>query len=195
MAWQLDPIPADNNTSREKWYVSTDPTDDVVTWSKAKAHLRLDDDTNQSYVEDLIAAAVDAAQDAMVTILPACTITANFYNNEPIILPRTPLISITSVTDADGNTYTEDDEDFAVVHVGHQCQLVFDTVAAYPITVVYRAGYPDVTKIKANIRLAILQHVATLYENRESISDKVKVPVPQTLSEFYAKNRRAVGVG
>jgi len=36
--------------------------------------------------------------------------------------------------------------------------------------------------------------VATLWENRESITDKSKTIIPHSLEDFYRLKRRAVGV-
>jgi len=189
----LDPLPPSNDVPQDgKWFVSTDPTDAVVTFGEAAAHMRLANSADQTYVTKLIAAAVDFAEDSMETSLAPRTITANFYDGEPIILPRTPLISISSVTANEvalsfGTGYT-------VKHVGRAAEVKLLS-GSYPVVVVYQAGYADVTRVKPSIRQAILMHVATLYENRESITDRAKLSVPHTLEAFYRLNRRTVGAG
>lgn len=178
------------DSDQAKWSVTTAPSSDPVSWLEAKSHLRLDIDTEQSYVETLIKAATDYAQDAMSMALMRQTITANFYAGEPLILPRTPLMEIQSVTDAGGNAV-----EWEIRHDGHRTELLPKSSASYPIQVVYVAGHATAEEIPASIRLAILQHVATMHANRESIADRTKTVVPHSLADFYRLKRRSAGVG
>lgn len=163
-----------------------------VTWAEAKAHLRLDVDTDQAYVESLIDAATDFAETRMGMSLVAQTRTETFHDGASTLkLPRGPLISVTSVTDDSAALIT----DYDIIREGTSDRLQFNVGFTPPLTVVYQAGYPSRDLIPASIRLAIMMHVATLYENRESVSDRTKTPVPGTLEDFYRAKSRNVSVG
>ena len=173
-----------------KWTVTVSPTSRPVDWPTAKTHLRIDSTDEKSYVEQLIDAATDFAGEALSSSLMAQTITAVFYEGEPIHLPRGPLIAVTSITDDDGTVVT----DYDVSRVGHSDRIEINTAFKYPVTVVYTAGYTSAAAVPASIRQAILCHVGSLYENRESIADKAKTPVPHSLADFYRLKSRNTGI-
>jgi uncharacterized phiE125 gp8 family phage protein len=144
-----------------------------------------------AYVRELTAAAAEYAEEALGASLITRTITAEFYEGEKLFLPRGPVMTVTSVTDAGGRAVG-----WRLERYGRSDLLV--TTAAYttPLTVVYTAGYGSgITNVPADIRHAIRTHVATLYENRESVSDKAKMPVPHSLADFYRMKSRIVGIG
>lgn len=167
-----------------------DVTDAPVSWAQAKVHLRLSSDDEQDYVEDLIDAATDHAEEAMACTLMARERSVTFYRGGPMYLPKGPLISVTSIIDADAKTIT----DYDLEKVGNADLLTINEGFTYPLEVVYQAGYASASDIPAAIRQAILCHVGTLYENRESVSDKSKTPVPHSLEAFYRLKRRSAGV-
>ena len=175
----------------------TPPTDYPVTVPQANAHLRIGGTDQDAYVEGLIAAATDYAELSMGCTLVArdrTTVLSDARANatgHP--LPHGPLASVQSVTDASGLTVSS--SAYVLTRVGHTDRVRFTGSPAYPLTVAYRAGYPTADAVPAGIRQAILMHVATLYENRESVSEKGRTPVPHTLDEFYRLRSRTVGVG
>ena len=193
-----------------KWQQET-PSSDVWTVAELAYHLRLDADLasntdEQAYLTDLQAAAVEFAETAMGTSLITRAITATYYpqssgytwGEQPWIgsfwerfrlkLPRGPVISITSVTDANGAI---DDSKYDLEGAGVSDLLRLSVGYAVPLTVVYDAGYGDQgTSVPADIRHAIRQHVSTLYEQRESVSEKTTSIVPHSLELFYARKSR-----
>lgn len=173
-------------TRARRWSVITPPASYPVTWEDAKTHLRLDTNDDETYVsETLIPAAVDYAEEAMSSSLISRTLRATFYDGEPLVLPRGPLISITAVTDKD-----ENDLAYETKAIGRSVQVIPTTAGSYPISIQYSAGYASANAIPAAIRLAILQHVATMYRDRESITDRERVIVPQALADFYRLHGR-----
>ena len=175
MPIELDPIPS-----------SARP----VTWSEAKTHLRLSDDTQQAYVESLIDAATDYAEEAMACTLVQRERTHTQYDGARTFpLPYGPVVSVTSVVD---------DDDVAVSYerfaVGNSERITLTTSFAAPVTVTYQAGHATAAAISAQIRHNILMHVATLFENRETIVKGQSVPIPQSLQAFYALKSRKVPV-
>jgi hypothetical protein len=201
-----------------------------VDWSLAKAHLRIDSDTEQTLVEGYIDAATDFAQESLATSLMTQTLTAVFYADDcgitpPIVrygpgvgpqspdgnpvasltgfyadgrspllrLPRGPVQSITSVTDANGHVLAG--TAYALERRGHQDQMRLNVAAVFPLTVVYVAGYGAASDVPALIRQGLLCHVGTLYENRESVAVGTMAPVPHSLADFYRLRSRKIGVG
>jgi uncharacterized phiE125 gp8 family phage protein len=191
----LDPAPIDTKHRVARWSVVTSPATRPATAAEARTHLRIDDLSQDAYLETLIDAATDFAEEKLAASLMPRTLMANFYDGEALILPRGPIIEVLSIVDAD-DQYADD---YELKTVGNQTLVMLISGSlTYPISVTYRAGYVNaagVATLPASIKLAILQHVATLYENRETVSDKSKMPVPHTLEAFYRLKSRAPGVG
>lgn len=179
-----------NTTQPTKWSVTIPPTATPVSRMDAEDHLRLDGTTSDG-LDNFIAAATDYAEDRLSAALTPRTIRATFYDGEDLIFPRGPLIEVQSITDRDQTATT----DYEIKHIGNTAQVLLTRPIQYPITITYQAGYASATAIPASIRVAILMHVATLWENRESITDKPKSIVPHALEDFYRLQRRSVGVG
>lgn len=200
-----------------KWTVTTLPATTPVSYSQVSSHLRLDNDAERGDVLDHIAAATEYAEQAMECSLITRTITAVIYASDPHAthygqpyfgqpyfgttydatwrrayeLPRGPLVAVTSVTDANGDSPT-----YHVERHGNAEMLVTTSKWVAPLTVVYTAGYgSDPTSVPADIRQAIKMHAATLYRERESVSDKAKVGVPHSLDDFYRLKSRGTVIG
>jgi uncharacterized phiE125 gp8 family phage protein len=173
-----------------KLIILTPPADRPVAWADAKAHLRIDVDTEQSLVESMIDAAVDYAQESMDCSLMLQTIQQMFYAGEPLMLRRGPLASITSVTDGASASIT----DFDLEHAGRQARMIINQSFTYPVRVVFTAGRATAAEVDASIRIAIRQHVASMYAQRESVSERAVSVVPQSLADFYARKSRATGI-
>ena len=175
-----------------KWEVSTPPEGTIFTDDVLSLHLRLDTDADLSLVQLYADAAVDYAQDAMGCSLLPQTITATFYehDHDKLFLPRGPITYIISATDTN-----EKDVTFRRETYGHADKLVPLVSFVAPLTVIYTAGYPDAAGIPAGIRAAILAHVGTLYDRRESVSDRANTVVPHSLDAFYAMKARRTSIG
>lgn len=176
-----------------KW-TQTTPAAIPVSYAQAAAHLRLYDDTDRDYVLDLIAAAVEYAETALESSLVTRTITATWFATDADLwLPRGPVQSITTVVGL-GNRAVAG---CAVEGYGTADLLVAPSNGYQPpLTAVYQAGYGDnAADVPADIRLAIRQHVYSLYENRQPSSDLDQMPVPGNLADFYRGKKRGTGVG
>ncbi len=180
------------------WNVTTPPANLPLTWQQIKSHIKPNDE-EQSYVLDLLASATSHAEEKMECSLIPRTITATFDRNDVgefdsldqwttypywchthrgFWIPRGPIISITSVVDAnnaavpyktqqDGNRFT-----------------VIPTVPIHgrlPITIVYQAGY---SAVPADILNAIRVHTATMYRYREDIT-ATQANAVHKLDDFY----------
>lgn len=174
-----------------KWTITTPATTTPVDYGQLSSHLRLVGDRDRADVLGMIDAATAHAEQAMGCSLVNRTITATYYQDEAsILLPRGPVVSISSVTDGNGNHPT-----FELRGFGNVDQLVITTAYAWPVTIVYVAGFgPNADDVPADVRQAIKMHAATLYLNRVSVSEKTMVPVPQTLEAFYRLRSRNTGM-
>lgn len=179
-----------------KW-TQTKPDDYPTTYAEAKAHLRLDDDSEQDYVTDLIAAATAYAENIMGRSLMQRTITATYFAYATPLdltyLPRGPVISITSVTDANGR----DIENSVLEAAGNYSRLRVNNGYSFPVnlTVVYEAGYDSADDIPDDIKHAIKMHVNHLYLYREPVTAGRIEKVPSSLDDFYRLNSWEVGIG
>jgi hypothetical protein len=195
----------------------------IIDLEIVAAHLRVDlDAENTDYIYGLIAAAIDYAEEAVSGSIAAKTIEATFYvedvgltpavttqqqtfdpfatpvaavsafgaygRSPALRLPRGPVNSIVSVTDGSGTHLTG----YALERVGNADRMRLNVAATYPVTVTYTAGY-EVEDIPPAILQAILTHVGTLYENRESVGRDLKA-VPHSLESFYRMKSRRSGV-
>ncbi|MDB5297662.1 MAG: hypothetical protein JWO31_3645 [Phycisphaerales bacterium] len=164
-----------------------------VTPELAAQHLLIPElESRREYVRSLIAAATDYAEQATQSTLAARNLTATFESPaDPMPLRRGPVTAIVSVTDAAGE---EVPGDHRLLTVGRMAYAALVGSPAFPVTVTYRAGYELPDEVPAGIRHAVLMHVGTLYESRESTTDKPKTPVPHTLDDFYRLHGRGTGV-
>jgi uncharacterized phiE125 gp8 family phage protein len=65
------------------------------------------------------------------------------------------------------------------------------TKGSWPVQVTYTAGYASVP---ASIKQAMLMHTATLYAQREAVSDRPQNVVPFGLDALYDMHRAGVGI-
>lgn len=173
-----------------KSVVSVPPASTTGLFVLAQSQLRLSNAAGRDYVNLLINACYQYAEDEMSCALLTQTITDTFYSGELPVLSNGPVISVTSVTDARGAI-----TNYTVEQYGYSTKLVIPGGFTTPMNVVYQAGYAsDVTTLPSKFVLAILTHVATMYLNRTSISDKQLTEVPQSLRDFYRNNSRNIPV-
>jgi uncharacterized phiE125 gp8 family phage protein len=185
-----------------QYQVTTPPTNPLFQPADLAYHCRLDSDlaadaTEQQYLTDLLAAATEYAQEATASSLLTQTLTASYYtgdtdNREWLTLPRGPVTSVISVT-SNGEPVTQ----FTLTRIGNTDRLQVPNGWQEPLTVIYTAGYGvDPQDCPGDIRHAIRQHVATLYEYRETVTEKsTATVVPHTLDAFYQRKNRGGMVG
>ena len=174
----------------------TPPASFPVTLAEAKAHLRVDHDDDDAQVTQLIAAAT-ATLDGLDGLLGRCLIsqvwrlTLNGFM--PVIaLPLPPARSVESIayTDASGDVLTLapsaytvaglGSSDHASIHPAHGTSWPTTRHSAEAVSITFTAGYGDEPEaVPEPLRAAILQHVGTLYDNRESVAESGYVkPLP-----------------
>jgi uncharacterized phiE125 gp8 family phage protein len=160
------------------------PAIEPVTLDEAKAHLRLDTDTDDAYVSALIVAARERVElflrRALITQTFEYTLD-QFLASSFIDLPRPPLRSVDWIKyiDAAGNQQTLPPEVYVVDASSNEMgRVALAWNQFWPITrwsinsIVIRfvAGYGDKAEdVPQAIRHGILIEISNLYENREDI--------------------------
>ncbi len=148
----------------------TAPASDAVTLEEAKLHLRVDHSHEDTLIQSLINAAVGHL-DGYTGALGRCLVTQTWsqeYENPvaDLVLPLGPVQSVSSVTSDEGAF-----SDYTVKKDGRGPFLRLDEGAAWPagpLVVEFVAGEAE---IPAPLKAAILLHVGTLYENRETLAE------------------------
>ena len=183
--------------------VTTPPADYPISLDEIKSHVRVSgsfDDTELTIYRN---AAVELVQQQQKRQLITATLalTLDRWPNGDILLPRPPLISITSVKyiDVDGTTQTWAASEYEVDTASligriHRLpsyeypQIQDDRVNA--VTIVYQAGYGTAsTDVPDSTRHAIALIAAEGYEFHEPIVAGVTVTkVPDTLQSLINAN-------
>jgi len=171
--------------------VSTAPTAEPISTAEAKTHLRVTVSTDDTYIDTLIASArhwveqhcgialIDQTLKLYLDRFPIC--------DEPIMLPRPPSQTISSVTyvDEDGTTQTWTSSKYALDAIRHPGRLHTAYNETYPtvrsienaVIVTYVAGYGATgASVPPDIIHAMKLLLTQWYEVRESVC-------PTTLSE------------
>jgi uncharacterized phiE125 gp8 family phage protein len=158
--------------------VTTEPTFEPVTLEQTKTHLREDGNDQDAHIIGLIAAA--RSQQEEVLDLALCTQTLvlrmDCFPSE-IRLPRSPAVSVTSITyiDGDGAEQTMAATDYQVDVLSKPARIVPAYGESWPTTrtqpnavaVTYVAGYVE-GMVPYPLQQALMMRVADLYEVRES---------------------------
>lgn len=160
----------------------TPPATLPVTLEEAKAHLRVEVQDDDTFITALIAAATDHL-DGYSGILGRCIVNQQwrqgFASWSPLRLPF-PNVSDVAVTylDANGESQTAAAIDHRLIEAVRGPEVYFRPGWAAPVTdigmhdpvqVTFTAGYGTAADVPASIKAAILLHIGTLYEHRESI--------------------------
>lgn len=175
------------------------PTVEPLTVDQVMEHLRLDE--YETMLPLLIASARASAEAA--TSLALMTQTLDLYLDAfpaaEIILPRSPLQSVTSITytDTDGATQTLAASEYQVDTASAPPRIVPAYGKSWPSTrqqinavkVRFVCGHTDAASVPADVKAWMLLSIGTAYEHRESIAtgeDFVEMP---HIDRLVAANR------
>ena len=187
--------------------VFTPPEDPVVSLEEAKAHLRVDHDDDDDYIESLVAVAT-ATIDGPTGWLGRCLVeqTLEWRGDEfgcDIRLPYPPIISIDSVKYVDdaGAEQTVSPSDYLLTGAPSLPRLSLNYGSFWPtprwqteaVRVRYTAGWPvgedGIWTGPAPIRHAVLLMVSQLYENREPATERGQVELPFAITALLSTYR------
>lgn len=175
------------------------PTVEPLTVDQVMEHLRLDE--YETMLPLLIASARASAEAA--TSLALMTQTLDLYLDAfpaaEIVLPRSPLQSVTSITytDTDGATQTLAASEYQVDTASAPPRIVPAYGKSWPSTrqqinavkVRFVCGHTDAASVPADVKAWMLLSIGAAYEHRESIAtgeDFVEMP---HIDRLVAANR------
>ncbi len=163
----------------------TAPAKEPITKAEAKLFLKVDHTDDDALIDSMIIAARVHAEKYTSRVF--ITQTWQFFlnnfpsNNNDIILPKPPLISVTSVkfTDEDNVQVTFSVDNYSISTNSIRGSIILnpdkewpsDTLhTANPIEIEFVAGYgEETTDISELLRSAMLLSIADLYETRQDI--------------------------
>jgi len=162
----------------------TAPTTEPVTLDEAKAHLRVDGTAEDALITALIQAAREHVESqtgrALITQTWDGTLDS-FPARGAIVLPKPPLVSVTSVKhiDAAGAEQTMNPSDYSVekpagphaqegrILLGYGKSWPSTRCQSNAVTIRFEAGYGAADKVPAALKAAMLLAIGDLYQNRE----------------------------
>ena len=165
---------------------TVDPTLEPVTLAEAKTHLRVEHEDEDSYIEDTLIPA--ASQEAEVFTCRALlnqtyVLKWSSFGHGPIVLPKPPLSSVTSVqyVDTDGSTQTWSTNDYTVetpsgpfalhgsIRPNFNTSYPSARVVVDSITITFVAGYgAAATAVPRQLHVGVLMFIEDAYRGRGS---------------------------
>ncbi len=193
--------------------LKTAPTAEPITLAEARLHLRLT--SSDTAEDDLIESLIVAAREHVETYTNRALLTQTWYwkadgfpysSSSPIVLPRPPLVSISSISYVDTSGVTQT---WAAGSTGYQlvkptgpkaqyARIVPSYQVLYPVTryqpeaviVEYVCGYGDETNVPESIIHAMRLLIGHWYENREAVdlnapnAGEIPLAVPALLGGY-----------
>lgn len=186
--------------------IVTAPTASPVTLDEAKSHLRVTYDDDDAMIQGFIDAAVSHL-DGWDGVLGRAMVEQTWEQpfgafSDRMLLRLTPVIEVVSVgyTDRDGVSQTVQAADYELVNWGGRGEVrtVGDAVwpevsadVATPVSITFKAGFGTPAEVPWALKAAILMHVATLYEYRETMASSVEPT--RAYEALVAPYRRVIG--
>jgi uncharacterized phiE125 gp8 family phage protein len=179
-----------------KWTVTTPPAVVAIDSATAQTQARIDalvGGETDWFTSIVIPNAISTCQNEANVSLITQTITAIAYDeNDPAVhhstirLPRGPVQNIVSVTDSNNAVLATSTYELRREGLTDYLRIKY-TNPAYPLTIVYNAGFGDEpTDIPGDLMGIMLAHVAFLYDNRNG------APNPEGLDRIFRRYRSFV---
>lgn len=162
---------------------TAEPATTPITTAEAKSHLRVDSSDDDTLIASLVAAATSWVEEYTGRQLVTATylLTLDSFPDGPIILPRPPAISVTSITwtKSDETTDTVTSTDYVLDKSDDlsRHRIVLKDAFSWPsdtrdhaaVRVVYTAGYGAASAVPEVFKAAVKLVTANMYENRETL--------------------------
>lgn len=182
------------------------PAVEPVSTSEMKSHSRIDISTDDTLLGTYIKAATQRfeIESRRALITQTWVLRLDRFptsGSEPILLPRPPVQSVTSVAyiDGDGDSQTWDSSKYVLDSTSEPGRIYPAYGESWPstrdienaVTITYVAGYGDAsTDVPQDIIQAIEMLAAHWYEHRESVSmGTIVTNVPQSWDFLVAPHR------
>ena len=170
--------------------VITPPVSEPVTLNDMKAHLRLFHNDEDTIIGSYITAARSYCEEVLSRAMITQTILYTmdrWPSRNRILLPRAPLISVTSVqyVDDDNNTETFANTNYVVDTDNEPGMIVLRSGETWPdetlfpenaVRITFQAGYGAAADVPATFKQAIMFLVAHYYKNREEVAARGHIP-------------------
>lgn len=186
---------------RGSWRLSSAPATEPITPEDLQTQLRIDSDAEYDYLGLIITAAREHLEQICrrALITQTWTLTLEDWGAE-IILPRPPLVSVTSIAylDTSGDSQTLAADQYRVLTKETPGRIVPEYAIVWPtlydvenaVTVTYVAGYGAATAVPSPIKHALKLIAAHWYEQREPVAFGITATqVPMTVDALIAPYR------
>lgn len=172
--------------------IITEPAAEPVSLTEVKSHLRIDSDTEDTYLGTLIQTAREFCENFQnrAYITQTWELTTDSWGCFPLDIPLPPLVSVESIKyfDTENVEATWDAANYFVDTDSEPGRIALGYLKSLPQTVLrptngvkiqFIAGYGAALDVPLRIKQAILMLVGHYYENRETVSpvDLKEVPL------------------
>ena len=181
---------------------STDPVVEPVTLAEAKAHCRVDTNSDDAYIASLISVAREWVEDAIdrSLVTQRLTMKMDAFPAE-IELPRPPIASAETATAvtitytiADRSTVTLDSTKYrvdrdatpAVIRPLYNQTWPSHLLDQNSVTVTWWAGYGDGRQVPTRAKHAMLMLIGHWYERRTAVDSVSATDVPYGVKDLLA---------
>jgi len=180
----------------------TPAVSDPVSVAEAKAYCRIDGSTEDTFVESLIKTAVRWIEDhpfcSRALVSQEYQLTLSRFP-DAIVLPRPPLVSVSSVKyyDVNGDQQTLATDQYQVASQSEPARIVPAPGCTWPSTqerleaveVNYTAGYANAASVPPGLKLAVMMLVNHWYRTREPVNIGTSVtPIALTVEALLSQH-------
>lgn len=182
----------------------TDAATEPVTTAEAKAHVRVDHSTDDTMIGTLITAARQWCEQhtrrSFITQTWRIKLD-DFPDCDDIMLPRPPLLAVSSLAyiDGQGASQTWSSSNYVVSTDREPGRLSLAPQGEWPtaqddrrdaVTITYTAGYGAAAAVPVPIKQAILLLLGHLYEHREAVTEgQAMTAVPMAVEALLSPYR------
>lgn len=181
--------------------VSSAPATEPITTAEAKKQSYVDTSDDDTFIDDNIQAAREYLQEQTnMSFITQTRVMRMDRFPGTILVPYSPLISVTSITyvDTNGDTQTLAASLYDADIYRKPARINPAYGESWPgtrsiddaVTITYVAGYADADAVPSLVKKMMLYLVAHYYENRENVAlGTIPTRIPETVESLIAINR------
>ena len=148
------------------------PANEPLTLAETKLYLRVDGNSEDTIISDLMVAARMTAESWLKRSLIAQSwkLAYDDYVCEEVDLPMGPVNSVTSVVVVNRDNTSQTISTSLYYLNAAKDTLIFDSATfGFCIEIIYAAGYGDAASVPRPIKHGMLEHIASMYDNRGAL--------------------------